>query len=70
MTPPIEAFPTSELEQRINVQSNGRRRKGGDIDLGNCELLQLVQYRCHVKEKEKGQRSFIHCSPVVKLFRR
>lgn len=70
MAPPIEEFPVSELEQRINVQPNGRRRKGGDIDLGKCELLELAQYRCNVKGKEKGQRSIIQCKPVVKLFRR
>ena len=70
MAPPIEAFPISELEQRVNVQSNGRRRKGGDIDIGKCELLELVQYKCDVKEKKKDQRSFIQCAPVVKLFRR
>ena len=70
MAPPIEAFPISELEDRINVQSNGRRRKGGDIDLRKCELLELVQYECGVKSGEKDQQKIIQCEPVVKLFRR
>ena len=70
MAPPVEAFPVSELENRINVQLNGRRRKGGDIDLRKCELLELVQYECGLKETEKDRRPIIHCEPVVKLFRR
>lgn len=70
MAPPIEAFPISELEDRINVQSNGRRRKGGDIDLRKCELLELVQYECGLKGRERGRRAVIQCAPVVKLFRR
>ena len=70
MAPPIEAFSVSELEDRINVQSNGRRRKGGDIDLRKCELLELVQYECGLKGSGKDRRSIIQCTPVVKLFRR
>ena len=70
MAPPIEAFPVSELEKRVNVQSNGRRKKGGDIDLRKCELLELVQYECGLRGSEKDRRSVIQCAPVVKLFRR
>lgn len=70
MAPPIEAFPVSELENRINVQTNGRRRKGGDIDLHKCELLELLQYECGLKGSEKDRRAVIQCAPVVKLFRR
>lgn len=70
MAPPIEAFPVSELENRVNVQSNGRRRKGGDIDLRKCELLELVQYECGLKPSIKDLRPVIQCVPVVKLFRR
>ena len=70
MAPPIEAFPISELEDRINVQPNGRRRKGEDIDLRKCELLELVQYECRLKGSEKDRRSIIQCAPMVKLFRR
>ena len=69
MAPPVEAFPVSELEDRINVQLNGRRRKGGDIDLRKCELLELVQYECGLKRSE-DRRSIIQCEPLVKLFRR
>ena len=70
MAPPIEAFSISELEDRVNIQLNGRRRKGGDIDLRKCELLELVQYECRLKGSVKDRRSVIQCAPVVKLFRR
>ncbi len=70
MAPPIEAFPVSELEERVNIQLNGRRKKGGDIDLRKCELLELVQYECGLRGNEKDRRAVIQCAPVVKLFRR
>lgn len=70
MAPPVEEFPVSELGHRINVQSNGRRRKGGDIDLRKCELLELVQYECGLKGSKKDRDSVIECAPVVKLFRK
>lgn len=70
MAPPIEAFPVSELEDRVNIQSNGRRRKGGDIDLRKCELLELLQYECRLKGSKKDRQSVIQCAPVIKLFRR
>ena len=70
MAPPIEAFPASELLHRVNVLPNGRRRKGEDIDLKKCDLLELVQYSCHLKGDPKSRQAVIQCEPVVKLFRR
>lgn len=70
MAPPIEAFPASELTERINTLPNGRRRKGGDIHLSKCELLELVQYSCHLKGSPQSRQSIIQCEPVVKLFRK
>ena len=70
MAPPLEPFPLSELEARINTLPNGRRRKGGDIDLRKCELLELVQYECGLKGSQKDRQAIIQCAPVVKLFRR
>ena len=70
MTPPIEPFPASELHHRVNVLPNGKRRKGGDIDLKQCELMELVQYACHLKGDPKVKSSVIQCEPVVKLFRK
>ena len=70
MGPPIEAFPTSELATRVNVLPNGRRRKGGDVEISRCELLELVQYSCHLKGSPTSPQSVIQCEPVVKSFRR
>ena len=70
MAPPIEAFPASEIHHRINVLPNGKRRKGGDIDLSRCELLELVQYSCHLQGDRKSRDAVIRCEPVVKLFRK
>lgn len=78
MAPPVESFPVSELKDRVNVQSNGRRRKGGDIDLRRCELLELVQYECGFVTDQRAvilfklfrQQPVVQCAPVVKLFRR
>ena len=70
MAPPIEAFPASQLEQRINTLPSGRRRKGGDIDIRKCELLELVQYECDLKRNHRAQQAVIQCRPAVKLFRK
>lgn len=70
MAPPVETFPASELAWRVNTLPNGKRRKGGDIDLSKCELLELVQYACHLKQGERLGQDVIQCAPVVKLFRK
>lgn len=70
MAPPIEAFPASELAWRVHTLPNGKRRKGEDIDLSKCELLELVQYSCHPKKGYSLCQAVIQCQPVVKLFRK
>ena len=70
MAPPVESFPVSKLAERINTLPNGKRRKGKDIDLSKCELLELVQYNCYLKGEARDPRAVIQCAPVVKLFRK
>lgn len=70
MAPPIEAFPISELHHRVSVLPNGKRRKVGDVDLKKCDLMELVQYSCHLKGDPKSRNAVIQCEPVVKLFRK
>ena len=70
MAPPVETFPASELAYRVNILPNGKRRKGGDIDLSKCELLEFVQYSCGLRGNQKSRQAVIQCEPVVKLFRR
>ncbi|KAL8668621.1 MAG: hypothetical protein Q9168_006762 [Polycauliona sp. 1 TL-2023] len=67
MAPPIETFPASQLPYRVQVAANGKRRKGKEIKLNECELMEMVQYSCWL-EGEKMDN--ITCKPIVKLFRR
>ena len=67
MAPPIKSFPVSELSQHINTLPNGKRRKGGDIDVTKCDLVELVQYSCHLKGDPKTN-AVIQCEPVVRVF--
>ena len=68
MAPPTEAFPASELPYRVQITAQGKRRKGGDIDLRKCELLELVQYDCRVDQRQA--KAPVKCYPIVRLFRR
>ncbi len=67
MAPPVEIFPASQLPFRIQVGANGKRRKGEEIKLEDCELLEMVQYSCWLEGK---RMDVIKCRPIVKLFRK
>lgn len=67
MAPPSETFSASELLSRVQVKANGKRRKGEEIRLEDCELLEMVQYSCWLEGKKKDVTK---CRPIVKLFRR
>ncbi|CAJ2503053.1 Uu.00g104470.m01.CDS01 [Anthostomella pinea] len=69
MTPPCRVFPASQLESEIQVNDDGRRRKGGKIDLSACELLSMVQYECKIDHPE-ASGSPVRCWPVQRWFRR
>ncbi|KAI1749553.1 hypothetical protein F4782DRAFT_533353 [Xylaria castorea] len=47
MSPPCRVFPASQLPTEIQLDE-GKRRKGGKIDLSACELLSMVQYDCQI----------------------
>ena len=68
MAPPTEAFPASELPYRIQATVQGKRRKGGDIDLRKCDLQEMVQYNCKVDEQQPSAP--VKCYPIVRLFRK
>lgn len=72
MAPPVESFPASELEHRIQIKTNGRRRKGPAIQLKDCELFEMVQYSCGLDKDPRvsAKDAIIICKPIVKLFRR
>lgn len=68
MTPPCRVFPASQLPTEIQV-NDGKRRKGGKIDLSACELLSMVQYDCQVDNPDRND-SPVRCWPVQRWFRR
>lgn len=71
MAPPTEEFPATLLPHRVQVTPDGRRRKGGDIDLKKCELLEMVQYSCTVEgEQTRRSKQPVKCYPIVRLFRK
>jgi len=69
MAPPVESWSTAELEGRIHVNRDGKKRKGFDGKLGACELLGMLQYECLVDEPHTRD-SLVRCWPVERLFRR
>lgn len=69
MSPPVETFSATELPDRVQVNTQGRRRKGGNIELQKCELLEMLQYECEVENAARKDSQVI-CRPVERLFRR
>lgn len=72
MAPPVESFPVSQLEQRVQITADGRRRKGQAIKLKNCELLEMAQYKCKLGQDSKVnvRDAIIICKEFARLFRR
>ncbi|KAI1185111.1 hypothetical protein F5B17DRAFT_432885 [Nemania serpens] len=68
MTPPCRVFPASQLPTEIQM-NDGKRRKGGKIDLSACELLSMVQYDCLIDRPDLND-SRVKCWPVQRWFRR
>lgn len=69
MSPPIELFHVSQLEERIQHDVNGKIRKP-PTDLKKCELQELVQYKCEVKGDRRNSPTTVVCKPLVRYFRR
>ncbi|KAI1136278.1 hypothetical protein F5Y05DRAFT_415468 [Hypoxylon sp. FL0543] len=68
MAPPCRVFPASQLEAEVQ-SDNGKRRKGGPINLSACELFSMVQYECQIDRPEIAN-SPVRCWPVQRWFRR
>ncbi|KAI0388582.1 hypothetical protein F5Y17DRAFT_470344 [Xylariaceae sp. FL0594] len=68
MAPPCRVFPASHLPAEIQLV-DGKRRKGGKIDLSACELLSMTQYDCQIDRPELSN-SPVRCWPVQRWFRR
>ena len=69
MPPPVHTFPVRELQEYTRTTAEGKWRKGFDGDLGKCEGLGMVQYRCEV-DKPGERNSVVRCWPVERFFRR
>ncbi|KAI5462727.1 hypothetical protein BGZ63DRAFT_423953 [Mariannaea sp. PMI_226] len=70
---PCQVFHASELPDRVQSDLKGRKRKlqAGErnVDLSGCELLEMLQYKCEIKEPVKWD-SPVQCYAVDRLFRK
>ncbi|KAF4342703.1 hypothetical protein FBEOM_3363 [Fusarium beomiforme] len=70
---PCQVFHASELPERVQTNLSGRKRKldkgAKNIDLYGCELLEMLQYKCEIKEPVKSD-SPVQCFAVERLFRK
>jgi inner membrane protease subunit SOM1 len=69
MAPSVEAFPPSQLATRVQYVSNGRKRKQ-PVDIKDCELKELLQYKCDLNGPVNDRRSKVECEPIMRLFRK
>ncbi|KAF9775451.1 hypothetical protein IL306_006430 [Fusarium sp. DS 682] len=70
---PCQVFHALELPERVQTNLSGRKRKldkgAKNIDLSGCELLEMLQYKCEIKEPAKSD-SPVQCFAVERLFRK
>ncbi|KAM5376833.1 hypothetical protein ACJZ2D_005320 [Fusarium nematophilum] len=70
---PCQVFHASDLPERVQADLSGRRRKLDrgvrSVDLNGCELLEMLQYKCEIKEPSKPD-SPVQCYAVDRLFRK
>lgn len=70
---PCQVFHASELPERVQINLNGRKRKldqgAKNVELDGCELLEMLQYKCEIKEPVKWD-SPVQCFAVERLFRK
>ncbi|KAF4946194.1 hypothetical protein FGADI_11387 [Fusarium gaditjirri] len=70
---PCQVFHASELPERAQINLSGRKRKldkgVNNVELSGCELLEMLQYKCEIKEPVKPD-SPVQCFAVERLFRK
>jgi hypothetical protein len=70
MAPPIPVFHVSQLSTEVNTLPNGKPRKQRDkIDLLDCPLKEMVQYKCNFNKPKRGEKPVVICEPVVRFYR-
>lgn len=73
MAPLVRVFSAETLPDHVNtVQRNfqEKRRKGAQVDLKECPLLEMMQYSCNPPQEEIPQPGVVVCKPVLRLFRK
>ncbi|KAJ5299995.1 hypothetical protein N7476_011552 [Penicillium atrosanguineum] len=73
MAPLVPVFSAETLHDHVNITQRNfqdKRRKGPEINLKECALLEMMQYSCNPPSGEIPQPGVITCKPVVRLFRR
>ncbi|KAL2814169.1 hypothetical protein BJX63DRAFT_205215 [Aspergillus granulosus] len=74
MAPLVPFFSAEALPDHVNTVTKNfqevKRRKGGQIELEKCKLLEMVQYSCNPPQDGIPQPGVVVCKPVVRLFRR
>ncbi|KAJ6112248.1 hypothetical protein N7523_008309 [Penicillium sp. IBT 18751x] len=73
MAPLVPVFSAETLSDHVNITQRNfqdKRRKGPEINLKECALLEMMQYCCNPPSGEIPQPGVITCKPVVRLFRR
>jgi hypothetical protein len=73
MAPLVPVFSTESLPERVNtVRRNfqDKRRKGHQVDLKDCQLLEMTQYSCNPPQEGVPEAGRVVCKPIVRLFRR
>ncbi|KAK5007257.1 hypothetical protein LTR39_005453, partial [Cryomyces antarcticus] len=68
MAPNVEAFPPSELEDRLQIRANGKRQKP-PVELKDCALRELSQYECRMLGPNWDPGSAVECREFVRFFR-
>ncbi|CAI7657227.1 unnamed protein product [Penicillium manginii] len=73
MAPLVPCFNAETLPEHVNTIKRNfqdKRRKGPDVNLKECQLLEMLQYSCNPPQEEIPKPGVIVCKPVVRLFRR
>lgn len=81
MAPPIPLVSLSELEHDATSPKRSRPLTSDAAQLSwkskaeppraltDCALKEMTQYKCNIKEQQKGKQPQVVCLPLVRLFR-
>ncbi|KAJ6157829.1 hypothetical protein N7470_005421 [Penicillium chermesinum] len=73
MAPPVQSFSAERLPSHVNIVQHNfiqKKRKGPQIELEKCPLMEMMQYSCNPPSKGAPEAGRIVCKPVLRLFRR